>query len=510
MNVNLNRKNITLKEIICTEYGQTKAESDLIVPDAKPDIAKILQICPRVAITQKNCQQNKAYIQGIIYVTVIYVPEDETKIKSMQTTIDFSHTVNAKDAEAKDHICAEAEIDSIDYSIVNSRKISLKFGIDIEVKVCRISAAALPTGIEDENIQTKTSPYRLTCSSPEEEQDFRFRDRLEIPSGKPDVSEIIKVSAVCQSDSIQYSGGHMNISGNIAVSALYLDSGEHICALEEALPFSETIEGLTLPDGECEGSYIIKEAECDVEKNPDGLGRIINLNFLICGTFCVFENIETNAICDAFGTEKPVNITKNSYKVETVSEKSVAQIAHKETVTIPDYLPEIQKMCDCTGLARITDISVDNGKIYINGEILSNIIYLPSDEGCPAGMSHISSFSQCAEFSLPSPDCICEAKAKLDHIGYNITSEKSFELRFIISLTVTVLKSNTVEIIDNIDIDEAGEAVNLPFAVVYFPEGNETVWDIAKRYSVTPETIIKCNSLSNETLIKGQKIHIFR
>lgn len=511
MSVNLKKKGISLKEIICSKYGQTKARSDLIVPDTKPDISKVLQICGKAVITQKTSQQDKAYVQGIVRLTIIYVPEGGG-IKSIFTDLDFSHIIEAKGALPTSHIWAEAAVESTDCSIVNSRKLSLKCDVGIDAKICRTSAAHLPTGFDDDClIQAKYKDYKISCSSAEEEQDFRFRERVEIPSGKPDICEIIKTDARCKPSDLRYSDGRINTAGDIELSVLYTDSEGLICSMEETLPFSETIEGMTLPEGECDASYFVKEINFDIEDTPEGARRFINIDILICGTFRTAENVEISAISDAFGTEKPIKLSKSTYEIESITDKSITQLAHKETVAVPDYLPEIYKICDCCGEARVTGISIEKGRINIDGEVASDIIYMSANEDCPvSGLSHISSFSQSIDMPYADNDSICEAKVELDHIGYNINSDRSIELRFIIILTVTILKSDTVEIIDDIEIDEECEKKKLPPAIIYFPEDGETVWDIAKRYMATPESIISSNSLESEELHKGQKICIFR
>ncbi len=511
MSVNLKKKEVSLREIICSKYGQTKIESDLIVPDTKPDISKILQVCGKAVITQKTAQQDKAYIQGIVHTTVVYVPEGGG-IKSIFLDLDFSHILEAKGAKTENHIWADCEVESIDYSIVNSRKISLKVNLGIDVKVCRTSVANLPVGIEDNClVQAKYKDYKITSSSSEEEQDFRFRDRIEVPSGKPDICEIIKINSRVNPSDLRYQNGVINASGDILLSILYISDDGNVCAMEETLPFNETLEGMTLPEGECDAVYTVKETGFEIEETPDGARRIINLDLLICGAFRTTENIEISAISDAFGTESPVVLSKNTYEIESVTDKSATQIAHKETISIPDYLPEVYKICDCSGEARVTGISIEDGRVNIDGEILSNIIYLsPNDESGVSGTSHISSFSQTIDMPLAGIDSICEAKVELDHIGYNINSDRSVELRFIIVLSVTLLKSDTVEIIEDINDDENCEIRNMPPAIIYFPEEGETVWDIAKRYMATPEAIISSNNLESETLHKGQKICIFR
>ncbi len=511
MSVNLKSEGLSLKEIICSKYGQTKVESDLIVPDLKPDIGKILQVCAKGVITQKTAQQDKAYIQGVVPITVVYISEDG-EIKSILTDLDFSHIIDAKGAEAGNHIWAETEIEGVDYSIVNSRKISLKIDLGIDMKIGRSLDLKLPTALGDcPHIQAKYGDCRINCASLEEEQDFRFKETLEIPSGKADIGEIIKLSGRIIPSDLRYENGTINVSGDVLISALYTAPDKTLCTIEEALPFSETLEGMTLPKGECDAHFSVKETKFEAVATEDSPCRFIDIDLLICGSFKSVNDLSLSIIDDAFGTKEPLKLIKATYEIENISDKTTTQIAHKESVAVPDYLPEVYKICDLSGEARVTGISIDEGRINIDGEILSNIIYMSSsDENPHSGFCHISAFSQTLDMPSALGSSICEAKVTLDHAGYSISSERSLELRFIIILSVTLLNGHKLSIIEEIQVDEDCPKRKLPSALIYFPEEGETLWSIAKRYMATPEDIMKNNAISEETLHKGQKICIFR
>ena len=511
MNFSLMKREIALKEIICTKYGQTKAECDLIVPDTKPDVAKILQVCAKPVITQKTPQSDKVYIQGVVHLTVVYIPENGG-IKSILSKLDFSYMADCNGADTTSHIFAEPEIEEIDYQTLNSRKINIKCCIGIDIKVSRRVSCAIPTGFEESNeLMAKYKDYSISCVSPEEEQNFRFRERVEVPSGKPDICEIIKIDAKCSSDSIRYNDGKISVSGDIDLFVTYSDENGCICTITETLPFNETLEGINLPDGEIDGHFSVCDIVFDVYEEPDGTKRCLNIDILICASFKVSEVDEICGIADAFSISSPVKISRAKFETESITDKNITQIAHKETVSIPDYLPPVFRVSDCSGEARVTGISMENGRITVNGEILSNILYASEDENAPlSGISHISSFSQTVDSQYATENSICEAKVYLDHIGYNISDDKEIELRFIVVLTLSLLKSDSMEIIEEISPDEDAEIKACPPAIIYFADEGETVWDVAKRYFIAPDKIMTANNLDGENLKKGQKLCIFK
>ena len=47
------------KQAAITAFSQAYTEADIIVPDIKPDIAKVLQVDANAVVTSKECQTDK-------------------------------------------------------------------------------------------------------------------------------------------------------------------------------------------------------------------------------------------------------------------------------------------------------------------------------------------------------------------------------------------------------------------------------------------------------------------
>ena len=123
MGINLLKENIRTGEVVCQKYSQTMVESDVIVPDVKPDIKKVLEVSGSVCITQKLIQQDKAFIQGVVKMTVLYVPDGEVlgKIKSLCMSQEFNQSIDCRGAMPDMQLSAEADLESFDHTLINSR-----------------------------------------------------------------------------------------------------------------------------------------------------------------------------------------------------------------------------------------------------------------------------------------------------------------------------------------------------------------------------------------------------
>ena len=85
-----------IKEVInsskMTAKGTTQAmtDGDVIVPDVKPDIIKLLQVDADACITDKYIENGRLVICGRVDYKTIYVPDCENeKINSIDTSMEF-------------------------------------------------------------------------------------------------------------------------------------------------------------------------------------------------------------------------------------------------------------------------------------------------------------------------------------------------------------------------------------------------------------------------------------
>jgi hypothetical protein len=65
-------------------------------------------------------------------------------------------------------------------------------------------------------------------------------------------------------------------------------------------------------------------------------------------------------------------------------------------------------------------------------------------------------------------------------------------------------RDNSLVSVVDLNKDVPIKHVNMPFTLCY-PCGNESVWDIAKYYKITEESIISTNSLENGDIV-GKKV----
>ncbi len=501
------------EEVICQKSGQTMVESDLIVPDVKPDIKKILEVSGSVCITQKMIQQDKIFLQGVLRMTVLYLPDGGTEgeLCSLFVNQDFSHSMDCRGATPEMSLTAEATIETIDHTLLNSRKLNLRCVLGLGIKVVRPILLSLTTGAEGEDsLALRKERLRLLGNTEVCESQIILREQLEFPSGKPTIGEILRLTAIPTATELQLVEGKAVAKGQVRICTLYRSETDHsVQFMEHLLPFTEIIDMEGATDGmEGEISFSIADLYHEIREDSDGEARNLGLELVLATTVHGHEITEIDAVTDAYSLCCDLEMTTKSHHIEQLLDHSTAELSHKDHAELPAMLPPLRQVCDINANARIDRIAMEGDQITVFGTIRSNILYLTTEESLPvSGFHHQSEFSH--SFSVPGADSntACDARIFLDHVSYTLSGNNSLELRFILGLTVKSLKTGELTFVD--ELSPSQETTKLhPCVVLYFVQQGDSLWKIAKNYHTTVEQLKTLNQLDCDTIYPGQQLKI--
>lgn len=517
MAIKLHKEHIRISEILCSRDCQTTVENDVIVPDIKPDVLKILQVSSDVVVNQKNVQADKVYVQGIIRLNILYVPDGDVigNVKSIMSVQDFSHLIDVKGAKPGMNLCVEAECEPAEYTLINSRKLNIRSKIGIALKVSVPSEIDVATDIEgDEPVQIRGSHLKMCNSCSEAERDIIVREQLEVPVGKPAIGEILKFSAKPSSTELRIIDNKAIVKGEVKVCTLYGGEDEECSVqfMEHVIPFTEILEIEGLAEGmDGEIDYTVKDFYYEIRQDSDGDKRILGAEITLCALVRASETVELDAIGDAFGLKNEISLERKAYNIEQLIENTFAQTPCKERAAIPDYMPELSQVCDISAVPNIENISIENGSVTVTGFTVCGILYLTNSGEAPlAGFSHTVPFSHTFDIPGICKDAICDARSDIEHISYTMTGGREIELRIIVSIGIKAVSPGQTELIDSMDWDADAPVRKISSMIIYFVQDGDTLWDIAKRYKTTPDAIIANNGSEKELLKSGRQIYIFR
>ncbi len=515
MTMNLIKEEVRTTEVVCQKYNQTMVECDVIVPDVKPDIRKVMEVSGNATITQKHVQQDKVTLQGIVKMTVLYLPDGDNTgtIRSISATREFSHSMDCRGATPEMQVYAQAEPENFDSAMINSRKLNLRCFLGIGIKVSKPLNLSIPIGTEDETgIALNREHLRLICNTDSSECQIILREQLEMPSGKPTIGEILKITASPIPLELTMMENKAVAKGQVRLCTLYLsdDQEESLQVMEHTIPFTEILDAEGMHedmDGEIE--FALNDMYYEIREDTNGEARNLGVELVLGALLRASETKDIDAICDAYSLSDNLSVVTREQPLEQLLSANTAELTVKDQAQLPPMLPKLGQVCDLNSQAKIDRITAENGQVTVHGTVRTWILYLSQDASMPiSAFRHVSEFSH--SFSVPEAGehTACDARVSVNHASYTLSGEDSLELRLILSLTVKSLKTGTVCLVEEMVEVLPEENATYPCMVLYFVQKGDSLWNIAKRYHTTVEAIKHLNNLDCDTIYPGQKLKI--
>jgi len=156
--------------------------------------------------------------------------------------------------------------------------------------------------------------------------------------------------------------------------------------------------------------------------------------------------------------------------------------------------------------------SPNGNTVLVEGEICADILYKTTDPDIPVGsFTHTMPFTCSLDMEQADERCLFDVNVDVDNISYNITLSDEVELRCNISVNVMAVRANQVQCITSVETSELPEAepCSAYCVRIYFVRKGDTLWNIAKKYRVALERLMKINNLDSESvLMPGQRLMI--
>lgn len=505
----LTEHSVCICETAASGTVQAMADGDIIVPDIKPDILKLLQVDAEACVTDRYVENGRLTVCGRVDYTVLYLPDRENeKIRSIKTSMEFRQLADAKGAGEDSFPIVSASVERVEFNAVNSRKIRLRAIISIGYEVCCIREIGLCTDCMAENAECRRKLVKFESAADISEHEFSIKEAIEVPSGQNSVNEILKTD-VCISDT-EYKTvtGKAIVKGCARICVLYTDDEGGIHYIESETPFTEVfdIDGAG-EDAICDIEYSTAGVMTAAEADSDGDMRIVTVDIDVIASVKATEETEEEILSDCF---VPYRSTKCGYETTVLTEtveRPSGQYNVREVIDFPSGVPGVSGVYNVITNAVVTKSEIQRKKLLCEGRIETFILYLTDTAENPVySIKKDIKFSYMLECENDCSDCMAKVKVNVRHISYNLNAAGALELRCLLEIDAKLMRQNSISNISSVECSERESDNSI---IICFVKNGDTVWDIAKRYGVPQKSIIESNDMDeNAVLTGGEKLFI--
>lgn len=147
-----------------------------------------------------------------------------------------------------------------------------------------------------------------------------------------------------------------------------------------------------------------------------------------------------------------MELIKENIECEQLLSENYSDTVVKAEFVIPDTHPDVEKILILDAKTIILNNEIIQDKVYVEGQVEYNILYLGSegDSKGACSVTYSSRFSNYIEIKAVDSKLICEASCYVEHMECSIVNERKVSVEGIVKLKAELYKDYSFEVIRDI------------------------------------------------------------
>ena len=108
-----------------------------IVPDACPDILRIVDVCGQATLTGKQAREGSAQVTGTVRAFILYQPEGGGGLRRMEASLPFTCQAEAPGLTERGIVLASPRLRCAEARALNPRKVLLRVDLAVDITACQ-------------------------------------------------------------------------------------------------------------------------------------------------------------------------------------------------------------------------------------------------------------------------------------------------------------------------------------------------------------------------------------
>lgn len=496
---------------------QLTIDEDFNVTDTKQDIDKIILSQGQAVIDDTEPMVDRILVKGHVSFKLLYsVAKTEGELDSVEGSVPFEETINVDNLLPSCETKVSCDMEDLNISMIHSRKIEVKGLIQVKLDVTEPDVIEGAESIENgEQIQCmyKKVPYTRTVA--DQKDVFRVRENVNIPQSKPNIRKLIWHSVSVNEVETKPLDNKIAIRGELEVFLIYhAEEQMPIQYLNLDIPFSGEVdcmgsmEGMTADIGTMLGETVVT-----IEPDEDGEERILNLEANLEMDIHIYQEEVLDLLGDMFSTSSCINTETEDFEYETLLARNNAKTRIIERLKRADNQPAILQVCYIEGNVKLDDTRMTEDGILVDGAVEVHILYIAEDDNRPMNcLIGYLPFSYLVEAKDLSAETIYHIRPSLEQISSIMLGSDEVEIKAVVNLSIIAFEHKSCKVITDMTISDINyeEMNQLAGIVGYIVQDEDTLWNIAKRFYTSIDSIRSVNQLDRDELSPGQKLIIVK
>ncbi|MBR1592991.1 MAG: DUF3794 domain-containing protein [Ruminococcus sp.] len=505
MDLRISRETVPAAECIWNGLQEQSVELDYILPDYYPDIFRLVRCEVSPVITGCSVSSYKLSYELRCDIKILYCTDGDSIIRCISQKQSFSRSAELGKACSDPIVKISAKTDHINYRAVNKRRLDMRAAVSVRIDVSGVKNQEVISDVSGMNVQLRKIPVNFASAKINAEKIVRISEETEISAAQPAIISVITSRCIPDNPDTKIISGKLLAKGEVNIRLLYScekDGKGTVEPMSFSVPYSQITDMEGLDDSfSCIANAEIISCELTPAGDKNNDNRILKYE------------IEIKLSCDAVKTSS-LMIAADAYSTVYPCDVSFSDISARQ-------LPIIYRE-NFRHTAKLSEGENTPVNIFAMWVTPKNINTRLSEDGTTVTVTGMLTYSMAAEDNsgmivMPDRDEAFEQNISIDNdisgsslsalinvtdVSYNISSEGVLTAKADISAEISASGSSSVRAVSDILIDEKTKKQrDGDYAIkLYFGVKGENVWDIAKRYSTSVDSVIEENELMGDTV----------
>ena len=356
---------------------------------------------------------------------------------------------------------------------------------------------SIVTGVQDaDGLMLRTAPLKSCLTVATGARDALVRDEFDL-ADVLQVQDTLYATAIASVTDVMGGEERATVSGNIQLEVVHRSAmpSRPLVVTRHSMPFEESVP-LTGENGEalhCDA--VVKDVAVLSQAGAEEGERTLRAEVLLGLTATATRLREAVALLDAYTTTGDAlqPVTQEVKRALDYKRLHTAE-SGKLTLLLEGEQPPARTPVKAFLRPIVTGTESQNGKLAIEGVMETTLLYMTDDSDEPVSYATEEPFRMVFACELCDADSLTLIPTNIDVSG--VTSDR-VEIRYILHLFAYDVLLGMDRLVGDV-LRVPAEPVDAG-VVLYFTQPDETLWDIAKRYRVGRDSLLRMNpSLTDE------------
>lgn len=483
------REELNLQRFVGEVPGQAVVEGEVALPGGLREETNVLTAEAMAVLDKSTVEEGRVTAEGKVTFHVLYTQGDPTHVSALEASAEFSHPMDFAQAHAGMTAPVSMMVEHVEATAQGGR-LHLMAILRVQARVFSDEPLSVVTGLRGmPGLMLRTDTLSGCRTVSQGMQDVLVRDECELGAALQ-ITDTLYATAIATVQDVMGGEERATISGSIQLEVTHRSAmpSRPLVITRHTIPFEETLSLMgENGDSLCAAAQVKDVAVLSQEGAEEG-ERTLRAEVLLGLEAHATQRSDLCLLLDAYTTEGDRLAPETQTVRRALSHRRVHTAESGKLTLMLDGQPPVRTPLKASLRPVITDLTRAGGKLAVEGMMETTLLYMTDDTEVPVRYQTEEPFRMQFACDLSLPESLILTPANIDVAS--ITSDR-VEVKFILHLDcydVLLASEALVTDVDTLPAEEVEAGV-----ILYFSQPGESLWDIAKRYRVSCDSLKRMN-----------------